>query len=201
MSTLISDEELIRVVRGVGRFGISSTYAQEELIRRYKKLVRIKASAYFLPGGDWEDIIQEGMIGLFKAIRDYSPDYEVQFNSFAALCINRQIISAIKASTRLKHIPLNASLAFDFLDTEEEDTSPDPEALFIDREEKTDIEHHIRKALSPLEERVLALHMNGRSYGEIALILDKNVKAIDNTIQRVRRKVGKIIEERKAGGY
>ncbi|MCL2398902.1 MAG: sigma-70 family RNA polymerase sigma factor [Defluviitaleaceae bacterium] len=201
MKILISDEELIRAARGIGRSGVSSTYAQEELIRRYKKLVKIKASAYFLPGGDWEDIIQEGMIGLFKAIRDYSSNYDVQFNSFAALCINRQIISAIKASTRLKHIPLNASLAFDFVDTEDEDTSPNPETLFIDREEKTDIEQHIRKALSPLEEKVLALHMNGRSYAEIAQLLNKNVKAIDNTIQRVRRKVGKIMEERKAGGY
>ena len=184
-----SDDSLIQQVRN------GNMEAQEELIRRYKGLVRIKAAAYFLPGGDRDDIIQEGMIGLFKAIRDYDMERGVQFNSFVALCVSRQIISAIKASRRLKHKPLNTSSSFTY---EEEGVAGNPEALFIDRESKTDMEQNIRKALSGLEEQVLSLYLRGHRYAEIAQILDKDIKAVDNTIQRVRRKVGKIIQRRAA---
>jgi RNA polymerase sporulation-specific sigma factor len=167
--------------------------SQELLIKKYKYLVRQKAASYYISGGDNEDIIQEGMIGLFKAIRDYKKGHDTTFHTFAALCINRQILTAIKASNRFKHGPLNSFVNID--DNNIELNGSDPESLFINRETTSIFEYNMHKVLSPLEEKVLNLRIAGNSYAEIAKLLDKNVKVVDNTIQRVRRKVEKLIEE------
>jgi RNA polymerase sporulation-specific sigma factor len=162
----------------------------DTLLSRFKPLVKAKAAAYFLSGGDREDLIQEGMIGLYKAFLDYAPEKNPVFSAFASLCINRQILTAIKTAARQKHSPLNASLA---LDSAEEAPVPgvDPEALVISRESSEDINLFIRENLSALEYDVLMLHMEGMAYTQIAETLGKPLKSIDNTLQRVRRKVGK----------
>jgi RNA polymerase sporulation-specific sigma factor len=169
-----------------------------ELLQQYKPLVKKKAAAYFLIGGDRDDLIQEGMIGLYKAIRDYDPDKGNPFHSFALLCVNRQIISAVKASARQKHIPLNTSLSLNNPDEKNEPKNqyaPNPESLVIGRETYHDIESFLQKHLSELEYTVLMLHLEGRSHSETAGELGRNVKTIDNTLQRIRRKVGKILSQ------
>jgi len=179
--------------------------AQEYLIKKYKNFVRSKARSYFLIGADKEDIIQEGMIGLFKAIRDYQPDKIASFRSFAELCITRQIITAIKTATRQKHIPLNSyvSLNRPVFDEESDRTlidilsgrnNVDPEALLISREEVKNIESKIGEMLSELEWEVLTSYIQGKSYQEIAEDLDRHVKSIDNALQRVKRKLEKYLE-------
>lgn len=181
--------------------------ALEHLIRKYKNFVRAKARSYFLIGADREDIIQEGMIGLYKAIRDYNPDRLASFRVFAELCITRQIITAIKTATRQKHIPLNSyvSLNKPIYDEESDRTLldvisghkiTDPEELLISREELIHIEETIGEILSSLEWNVLTLYLQGRSYQEIAYDLDRHVKSIDNALQRVKRKLEKYLEER-----
>jgi RNA polymerase sporulation-specific sigma factor len=139
--------------------------SQELLIKKYKYLVRQKAASYYISGGDNEDIIQEGMIGLFKAIRDYKKGHNTTFHTFAALCINRQILTAIKASNRFKHSPLNS---FVNIDNNIEQNCSNPESLFINRETKSTFENNMHKVLSPLEEKVLNLRITGNSYAEIA---------------------------------
>ncbi|KJF26052.1 RNA polymerase sporulation sigma factor SigH [Clostridium aceticum] len=181
--------------------------AVELLIKKYKNFVRSKARSYFLIGADREDIIQEGMIGLYKAIRDYKPDKLSSFKAFAELCITRQIITAIKTATRQKHIPLNSyvSLNKPIYDEESDRTLldvisghkiTDPEELMICKEELVHIESKIGEILSDLECKVLMLYLQGRSYQEIAYDLKRHVKSIDNALQRVKRKLERYLEIR-----
>jgi len=180
--------------------------ATEYLINKYKSFVRAKARTYFLIGADREDIIQEGLIGLFKAIRDYRPDKMTSFRAFAELCITRQIITAIKTATRQKHIPLNSYVSLNkpiydeesertLLDVISEECVGDPEEMIINREEYNGIEEKMGEILSALEWEVLSLHLEGKSYQEVAEELDRHVKSIDNALQRVKRKLEKYLEE------
>ncbi len=183
--------------------------ALEYIINKYKSFVRAKARTYFLIGADREDIIQEGMIGLFKAIRDFKGDKLSSFRAFAELCITRQIITAIKTATRQKHIPLNSYVSlnkpiFDeesdrtLMDIISEESISDPEELIINREEFKGIESKMGEILSSLEWEVLTSYLDGKSYQEIAEDLDRHVKSIDNALQRVKRKLEKYLEEQKA---
>lgn len=195
------DEEIVESARE------GDPVAQEYLIKKYKNFVRAKARSYFLIGADREDIIQEGMIGLFKAIRDFRCDKISSFRAFAELCITRQIITAIKTATRQKHIPLNSyvSLNKPIYDEESDRTLldvlsgkkiSDPEELLISREEVTNIEAKIGEILSDLEWKVLMFYLQGKSYQEIAEDLDRHVKSIDNALQRVKRKLERFLELR-----
>ena len=185
------------------------TMALEYLIHKYKNFVRAKARSYFLIGADREDIIQEGMIGLYKAIRDFRADKLASFRAFAELCITRQIITAIKTATRQKHIPLNSyvSLNKPLYDDESDRTLEDilsgnkvsdPEELVISREEFLDIESKMSEFLSDLEWSVLMLYLEGKSYQEIAEQLSRHVKSIDNALQRVKRKLERYLEKRES---
>lgn len=178
--------------------------AQEFLMNRYKNFVRSRARSYFLIGADHEDIVQEGMIGLFKSIRDFRADKLASFRAFAELCITRQIITAIKTATRQKHIPLNSYVSlnkpiFDeesdrtLLDVISEGRITNPEDLLIGQEELSSIEGRIGEMLSDLEWDVLTAYLDGRSYQEIALDLGRHVKSIDNALQRVKRKMEKLL--------
>jgi len=182
--------------------------ALEYIINKYKGIVKTKARSYFLVGADKEDIIQEGMIGLFKAIRDFKTDKLSSFRAFAELCITRQIITAIKTATRQKHIPLNSyvSLNKPIYDDESDRTLldiiscekiSDPEELVISREEFSNIEDKMGELLSDLEWEVLISYLRGKSYNEIAEDLDRHVKSIDNALQRVKRKLERYLEDRK----
>ncbi|MDD4569700.1 MAG: RNA polymerase sporulation sigma factor SigH [Tepidanaerobacteraceae bacterium] len=181
--------------------------ALEYLINKYKNFVKSKARSYFLIGADREDIIQEGMIGLYKAIRDFNPEKLSSFRAFAELCITRQIITAIKTATRQKHIPLNSyvSLNKPLYDEDSDRTLldilsgvkiSDPEELIISREEFEDIEGKMGEILSKLEWQVLMAYLGGKSYQEIAKELKRHVKSIDNALQRVKRKLEKYLEVR-----
>ena len=194
------DEEIIEDARK------GSNKALEYLINKYKSFVRAKARTYFLIGADREDIIQEGMIGLYKAIRDYKGDKLSSFRAFAELCITRQIITAIKTATRQKHIPLNSYISlnrpiFDeesdrtLMDVISEESVADPEEMIINREEFSGIEEKMSEILSELEWEVLSLYLKGKSYQEIAEELDRHVKSIDNALQRVKRKLEKYLED------
>ncbi len=198
---VLGDEKIVEDARE------GDSRAQEYLIKKYKNFVRAKARSYFLIGADKEDIIQEGMIGLFKAIRDFRPDKISSFRAFAELCITRQIITAIKTATRQKHIPLNSyvSLNKPIYDEESDRTLldvlsgkrvSDPEELLISREEVTNIEAKIGEILSELEWQVLMFYLQGKSYQEIAVDLDRHVKSIDNALQRVKRKLERFLELR-----
>ncbi|WP_068556804.1 RNA polymerase sporulation sigma factor SigH [Thermotalea metallivorans] len=198
---LMVDEEIVEDARR------GDAKAQEYLIKKYKNFVRAKARSYFLIGADREDIIQEGMIGLFKAIRDFRSDKLSSFRVFAELCITRQIITAIKTATRQKHIPLNSyvSLNKPIYDEESDRTLldvlsgvkiSDPEELIISREELGHIESKIGEILSDLEWKVLMSYLQGKSYQEIAVDLDRHVKSIDNALQRVKRKLERYLEAR-----
>ncbi len=181
--------------------------ALEHLITKYKNFVRAKARSYFLIGADREDIIQEGMIGLYKAIRDFRGDKFSSFKAFAELCITRQMITAIKTATRQKHIPLNSYVSLDkpIYDEESDRTLldvicgtkvTDPEELIINQEEFDDIELKMSEILSDLERKVLMLYLDGRSYQEISVDLNRHVKSIDNALQRVKRKLERYLELR-----
>lgn len=181
--------------------------AQEYLINKYKSFVKAKAKSYFLIGADKEDIYQEGMIGLYKAIRDFKPDKLASFKAFAELCVTRQIITAIKTATRQKHIPLNTyvSLNKPIYDEESDRTLldilsglkvSDPEELVISQEEMNHIENEIGEVLSELEMEVLMSYLDGKSYQEIACDLDRHAKSIDNALQRVKRKLEKCLNIR-----
>ena len=174
--------------------------ALEYIISKYKSFVRTKARAYFLVGADNDDIVQEGMIGLYKAIRDYDKDKLTSFRSFAEICITRQIITAIKSATRQKHIPLNfyVSLNKPVYEEESERTledmisgnkATDPMELFIGREDMDIMESKIGEVLSELEMEVLMSYIDGRTYQEIAEELNRDIKSIDNALQRVKRKL------------
>ncbi len=181
--------------------------AEEYLIQKYQSFVKSKAKSYFLIGADKEDIYQEGMIGLYKAIRDFKSDKLSSFKAFAELCITRQIITAIKTATRQKHIPLNTyvSLNKPIYDEESDRTLldilsgvkvTDPEELVISAEEVSHIEHEIGEVLSDLEMEVLMAYLDGKSYQEIACDLDRHSKSIDNALQRVKRKLEKCLDKR-----
>ena len=169
--------------------------------------MRAKARTYFLLGGDKEDLIQEGMIGMYKAIRDFRSDKLSSFRAFAELCITRQIITAIKTATRQKHIPLNSYVSLNkpiydedsdrtLLDVITGNKVTDPEELIISREEFSDIENKMGEILSTLEWQVLVYYLEGKSYQEIADDLGRHVKSIDNALQRVKRKLEKYLEMR-----
>ena len=179
--------------------------ALEHLINKYKNFVKAKARSYFLIGADREDIVQEGMIGLYKAIRDFRNDKLSSFRAFAELCITRQIITAINTATRQKHIPLNSYISLNkpiydedsdrtLLDILTAAKITDPEELIISREELLSIESKIGEVLSGLELEVLMSYLQGKSYQEIACDLDRHVKSIDNALQRVKRKLEKYLE-------
>jgi len=196
-----TDEEIVEAVR------VGDSIALEFLINKYKNFVRAKARSYFLIGADREDIVQEGMIGLYKAIRDYKGDKLSSFKAFAELCITRQIITAIKTATRQKHIPLNSYVSLDkpIYDEESDRTLldvicgtrvSDPEELIINQEEFSGLEDKMAEILSDLERKVLMLYLDGRSYQEIAVDLNRHVKSIDNALQRVKRKLEKYLEVR-----
>ena len=180
--------------------------AEEYLLDKYKNFVRSKARSYFLVGADHEDIVQEGMIGLYKAIRDFRPDKLSSFRAFAELCITRQIITAIKTATRQKHIPLNNYVSLNkplydeesdrtLLDVIVEGRISDPEELIINMENVGNIRTKINEVLSSLEQQVLNAYLDGKSYQEIAEALGRHVKSIDNALQRVKRKLEKNLEE------
>nr|WP_283248193.1 RNA polymerase sporulation sigma factor SigH [Bacillus sp. FJAT-50079] len=196
---LLEDEELIDLVHE------GESDALDYLIKKYRNFVRAKARSYFLIGADREDIVQEGMIGLYKAIRDYRGDKLASFKAFAELCITRQIITAIKTATRQKHIPLNSYVSLDkpIYDEESDRTLMDvisgakildPEELLINREKFSSMEGKMVELLSDLEREVLSLYLDGRSYQEISEILNRHVKSIDNALQRVKRKLERYME-------
>ena len=197
----MSDEEVVELARQ------GDNDAQEYLIGKYKNFVRAKARSYFLIGADKEDIIQEGMIGLYKAIRDYRPDKLSSFRAFAELCITRQIITAIKTATRQKHIPLNSYISLNkpiydedsdrtLLDVISGTRVTDPEELVISQEDFDDIEAKMGEILSSLEWNVLMYYLEGKSYQDIAAGLDRHVKSIDNALQRVKRKLERYLQAR-----
>lgn len=191
----LKDEELIQLIhRGCGQ-------AIDFLINRYKHVVRAKSHTYFIVGADREDIFQEGMIGLYKAIRDYDAEKLTSFRGFADICITRQIITAIKAATRQKHIPLNSYVSLDkpiydedsdrtLLDTIAGSETTDPQELLVYQEKQGYIHLKLTQSLSDLERRVLVLYLDGKSYEEISTELKRHVKSIDNALQRVKRKLG-----------
>lgn len=179
--------------------------AVEILVNRYKNLVRTKIKSNYFIGADKEDLVQEGMIGLFKAICDYNPSKETSFRSFAILCITRQISTAFKMVSRQKHIPLNTSISLNLpinskggdededgitlIDTIHNNDYSTPEQEVINQEDLQILNHHILKSLSKLEWQVVQLYINGENYHEIALILDKPLKTIDNALQRIKKKI------------
>ena len=190
----MEDEQLVPLSRE------GNDRATEELFDRYKNYVRARARSYFLIGADREDIIQEGMIGLYKAIRDYRQEKQVTFRAFAEICITRQMITAVKTATRQKHIPLNSyvSLNKPVFDDDSDRTLIDmiaagknvnPEELLIGQEEYAAIESSMGTVLSDLERQVLALYLAGKSYQQIAETVGRNEKSIDNALQRVKRKL------------
>ncbi len=195
------DEDLVQDARE------GNAEALEFLINKYKNFVRAKARAYFLIGADREDIIQEGMIGLYKAVRDFRCDKLSSFRAFAELCITRQIITAIKTATRQKHIPLNSYVSLNkpiyeedsdrtLLDVVSSARVSDPEEMIIHREEFGDSEEKMGEILSDLEWKVLMAYLDGRSYQEIAEELRRHVKSVDNALQRVKRKLERFLDGR-----
>ncbi len=198
--TEITDEEVVSYAKN------GDELATEYVINKYKNFVRVKAKSYFLVGADREDIIQEGMIGLYKAIRDFKADKLSSFRAFAELCITRQIITAIKTATRQKHIPLNSYISLNkpIYDDDSDRTMmdilsgmkiTDPEEVFINHELSGDIREKIQENLSELESLVLASYLEGKSYQEMARELNRHVKSIDNALQRVKRKIEKSLTD------
>ncbi|MCQ2507755.1 MAG: RNA polymerase sporulation sigma factor SigH [Dorea sp.] len=195
----MSDEQLIRKLRE------GESPVTDFLMEKYKNLVRKEANAMFLLGGETDDLIQEGMIGLFKAIHDYNLEKDTSFFSFASLCIRRQMYSAIEASQRKKHAPLNSyvsiydenSEAPAILDTIQAESLSNPEELLLSREYTESLEAKLEESLSSLEKKVLYLHLMGTNYRKIAELIDKSPKTVDNALQRIKAKTQKILEEEK----
>ena len=193
-----SDEELVNLYRQ------GNEQAVEYLFEKYKNLVRKKAKAMYLAGGDNDDLIQEGMIGLYKAVRDYKEERDASFFTFASMCINRQMITAVTASNRKKNIPLNSYVSFDSPVSGEEDSDmkladvlppsieQNPEKLFIDKEFANDLQKKVMESLSSFEKEVFKYYMDGKDYIEISENMNKTPKSIDNALQRIRNKVDKI---------
>lgn len=200
----LSDEEMIRIIKD------GDSYAIDYLMDKYKEVVKKKAKTLFLIGGEKEDLIQEGMIGLYKAIRDYQFDKENSFYSFADLCISRQMYSAINASNRKKNLPLNTYISlYTPINTENEDNEDkttladtmylyndlNPEKLVIDKEKTSMIEDELYKRLSDLEKQVLDLYLQDLKYQAIARVLNKEPKSIDNALQRIKTKLNQVLKE------
>lgn len=189
-----SDETLIEIYR------VGNEAAIEVLFERYKNLVKKKAKAMYLAGGDSDDLIQEGMIGLYKAVRDFDENREASFKTFASMCINRQLITAVTASNRKKNMPLNTYVSFDLpaytdednemrlVDVLKPETEQNPEKLLIDREYTEDFKEKLFESLSDFEKQVLKLYIEDKDYREIARIMNKTSKSIDNALQRIRSK-------------
>ena len=182
----LSDEALLE------RFHAGEREIEDYLLNKYKELVKKKARARFLLGGDNDDLVQEGMIGLFKAIRDYRADRGTSFRTFAGLCIDRQIATAIESSRRQKHQLLNTAVPLDGEPIQEEkfiSFAISPEELLIERENQEARREEIRRLLSPMEKQVMDLYSEGLSYADIAETLGKSVKSVDNTLRRIRSKI------------
>jgi RNA polymerase sporulation-specific sigma factor len=189
------DDELVRLAKS------GDDVALAELLTKYRSFARVKARSYFLVGADREDIVQEGMIGLYKAIRDFNPDMLTSFRAFAELCVTRQIITAIKTATRQKHGPLNSYVSFNRPVVSDEDGDrvlgdviptvaiTDPADLVISSDRIRALQRHFDDVLSDLEAEVLRLYVEGKSYQEIAESLNRHVKSIDNALQRIKRKL------------
>ena len=197
---MMADEQLIRKLRD------GETAITDFIMDKYKFLVKKKAKAMYLLGGENDDLIQEGMIGLFKAVRDYDLNQEMSFASFANLCISRQMYTAIKISQRKKHMPLNSYVSLYATEEEENDEMQaplieqlqlgkdnNPEELFLDKEYFAMIDEQLKQRLSDFENRVLHLHLMGEDYKTIARLLDKSPKSIDNALQRIKQKVFDIL--------
>lgn len=197
----MSDEELITALRD------GEEHVTDYLMDKYKSLVRMKAKTMYILGADTEDLIQEGMIGLYKAVRDYDAGRDASFLTFAELCVSRQMYTAIEASNRKKHIPLNNYISI-YNDREKEDgcepilfevlstlTDNNPEELLIDKDNVERLSTSIAQALSPFEQQVLNLRLTGMGYVEIAKVLGKDAKSTDNALLRIKTKVKKILND------
>ena len=196
-----SDEELIV------RYRDGDTDAMDFIFERYKHLVRKKAKAMFLAGGDNDDLIQEGMIGLYKAIRDYNTDREASFATFASMCINRQMITSVAASNRKKNMPLNTYVSYDMpaggdedsdmrlVDILQSQTELNPEKLLIDKEHNWDLKSRLKEVLSTFEQQVLTYYLEGMDYTAIAKKMQKPPKSVDNALQRIRSKAARLTLE------
>ncbi|MDD3404456.1 MAG: RNA polymerase sporulation sigma factor SigH [Hespellia sp.] len=197
----MTDEHLIAELRA------GDTNITDYIMDKYKSLVRKKARALFLLGGENDDLIQEGMIGLFKAVRNFDPEQKASFHSFAELCIVRQMYSAIEASKRKKHIPLNSYVSIyeeaeneengrpPLMDILQSDIENDPEAIFFGKEHTNAFERELKKNLSPLENKVLYLHLMGTNYRTIATLIGKSSKTVDNALQRIKAKAEKVLQK------
>lgn len=204
ISSEVPDEDL------VDEYHLGNQRAVETLLTRYRDFARLKARSYFLVGADRDDIIQEGMIGLYKAIRDFSRDKQTSFRGFAEMCVTRQIITAIKTATRQKHGPLNSYVSFSkpigadeepdrvLMDVLRTPHAPDPAEMVISHEEMLSIKLAFTEILSDFEAEVLHLYVDGKSYQEIAELLNQHVKSVDNALQRVKRKVDLHLRARRA---
>lgn len=197
--SVLTDEQILQLICQ------GDEHAADYLIEKYRHFVWAKTRTYFIIGGDREDLIQEGMIGLYNAIRDYDEDKLASFKGFAELCITRQIITAIKTATRQKHIPLNSSVSLDkplydeetprtLLDVISSTTDVDPQELLLSREKYITIQLKLAGLLSKLERNVLYLYIEGCSYEEISIELNRHIKSVDNALQRVKTKLGQLTE-------
>lgn len=199
-----TDEQLIQELRE------GNTEVVDYIMEKYKNMVRKKAKAMYILGGENDDLIQEGMIGLFKAVRDYNPECEATFATFADLCVARQMYSAIEASKRKKHIPLNSYVSIyetstgevdgngtplPLVDTMEAEKESNPEALILGREQIEQLKQELKDCLSNLESEVFHLQLQGNDYQAIAKMLGKSPKTIDNALQRIRTKADQIMQK------
>ncbi len=196
----LPDDQLVKLIR------MGDNEAESLLLDRYKKVVKQRSASFFMPGADREDLIQEGMVGVFKAIRDYDPAKGASFSTFAEMCIKRQIITAVKSAARMKHAPLNNSLSLNKPVTEDTervatlgetltaDESSDPEKVIVMQENLSYIEKYSGEIFTSLEWDVWRMYINGCSYKEIASRLDKTSKAVDNAIRRAKKKLAEILE-------
>ena len=195
----LSDEELVKLAQEDDRGAL------EEIVSRYLNLIRSRAGSYFIPGAEKDDIIQEGMIGLYKAVMEFDETKTAYFRSFAAACIRNNIITAVKTAARKKNLPLNSYISLTkgnydedggetLLDIMALGSESDPETIVIDREDADGIEYTINKALSKLELQVLLEYLSGGSYNEIAEKLGRDVKAVDNAIQRIKKKLESLLD-------
>ena len=185
------DNTLIRAYRN------GDADAAEILMNRYKQMVRSTARELYLVGGDREDLLQEGMLGLFKAIRQYDPDREASFSTFAGMLVSRQMYTAIEASRRKKHQALNSSISLNELEEDQGDgalgTVESPETIYLEEENARTLQKQIEDSLSPLETKVFRLYLEGQDYGQIASALGKKPNSIDNALQRIRAKVRSVL--------
>lgn len=191
------DNELIKLARN------GDKKALETILLRYKPLVHKKSQPYYLAGGDDDDIVQEGLIGLYKAVMDFDSEKFPLFNVFAGVCVERRIISAVKKAARMKHSPLNSYVSLSGDDDDEgytqgdiPDDGRDPEKIIIDRESAQGLEGKINSVLSPFELKVLLCHLNGKSYKDTAAATGKDVKAVDNAMQRIKKKLENVLGDK-----